>query len=183
MLQNIHGSVKQTSVFSCNPQCAFFPHIQKGFLLFYISSLSPTTLMSFWSKIAHILLSKKCLAFFFHSADEVHFGNKWQERSYSVVGNDKPMIAASSRQPELRAVLINWVLGTLAGMWFLCGSITQKCCLIREGAVLPSRTRGLSWSAGFSLSILTMLKDAEFLFVHQHFLSVPCFVHFLSFLV
>lgn len=91
MLRNIHGSVKQTGVFSCNPQCAFFPHIQNEFPI----------------KDCPYPVKQEVSGFFFHSADEVHFGNKWQERSYSVVGNDKPMIAASSRQPELRAVLIN----------------------------------------------------------------------------
>lgn len=107
MLQNIHGSVKQTGLFSCNPQCAFFPPRSKRlFAILYLLFVTDH-LNEFLIKDCPYPVKQEVSGFFFHSADEVHFGNKWQERSYSVVGNDKPMIAASSRQPELRAVLIN----------------------------------------------------------------------------
>jgi len=86
--------------------CFFPPHSKRLFAILYLLFVTDH-LNEFLIKDCPYPVKQEVSGFFFHSADEVHFGNKWQERSYSVVGNDKPMIAASSRQPELRAVLIN----------------------------------------------------------------------------
>lgn len=99
------------------------------------------------------------------------FGNEWQERSYSVVGNDRLMVVVNSRQPELQAIFINVVLEALAGMWFLCGSKMQKWCLILQNTRAVMIRRIFTFYSDYA-------QGCWVLFMHQYFLSVPYSVPF-----